>query len=62
MKSVLIMNRKLKKLLVAGDNFMPEIYLKQPRFTYSAWGLFTKNKERIQTFEEIRDSKYIYQN
>ena len=56
------MNRKLKKFLVAGDNFMPEIYLKQPRFTYSAWGLFTKNKERIQTFEEIRDSKYIYQN
>ena len=56
------MNRKLKKLLVAEDNFMPEIYLRQPRFTYSAWGSFTKNKERIQTFEEIRDSKYIYQN
>ena len=25
------------------------MYLKQPGFTYSACGLFTKNKERIQT-------------
>ena len=27
---------------------MPEIYLRQPGFTYSACGPFTKNKERIQ--------------
>ena len=27
---------------------MPEMHLKQPGFTYSACGLFTKNKERIQ--------------
>ena len=27
---------------------MPEMHLKQPGFTYSACGSFTKNKERIQ--------------
>ena len=27
---------------------MPEINLRQPVFIYSACGLFTKNKERIQ--------------
>ena len=32
------------KYLLAGDKFMPEMYLRQPRFTYSARGSFTKNK------------------
>ena len=41
---------------------MPEMHLRQPRFTYSAWGPFTKNKERIQRFKETVDSRYIYQN
>ena len=36
--------------------------LRQQEFTYSACELFTKNKERIQTFKEMRDSQYIYQN
>ena len=27
---------------------MPEMHLKQPSFTYSACGPFTKNKERIE--------------
>ena len=40
------MNEFVKFLLV-GDEFMPEIYLKQPGFTYSVSGPFTKNKERI---------------
>ena len=39
---------------------MPEMHLKQPGFTYSACGLFTNNKERIQKFKEIGDTKYIY--
>ena len=34
---------------------MPKIHLKHSRFTYSAYGLFTKNKERIQEFKETRD-------
>ena len=38
------------------------MHLRQPRFTYSASGPFTKNKERIQRFKEPGDSRYIYQN
>ena len=41
---------------------MPEMHLKQPGFTYSACGPFTKNKERIQKFKEIGDTSYIYKN
>ena len=41
---------------------MPEMYLKQPGFTYSAWGAFTKNKERIQKIKETGDTSYIYKN
>ena len=40
---------------------MPEIHLKQTRFTSSAFGLFTKNKKRIQKSEEAEGLKYIYQ-
>ena len=48
--------------LLAGDKFIPEMHLRQPGFTYSACGTFTKNKERIQKFKETGDSRYIYQN
>ena len=41
---------------------MPEMHLKQPGFTYSASGSFTKNKERIQKFRETGDTSYIYKN
>ena len=41
---------------------MPEIHLKQPGFTYSASGPFTKNKERIQELKGTGDIKYIYRN
>ena len=44
------MNEIVNKSLLAGDEFMPEMHLKQPGFTYSACGLFTKNKKRIQEF------------
>ena len=30
------------------------MHLRQPGFTYSGWGQFTKNKERIQKFEKMR--------
>ena len=42
------MNEIVNKFLLAGNRVMPEIYLKQPGFTYSASRPFTKNKERIQ--------------
>ena len=44
------MNEIINKFLLVGDTFMPEMHLKQPGFTYSACGPFTKNKERIEKF------------
>ena len=41
------MNEIVNRFLLAGDKFMPEINLKQPEFTYSAFSSFTKNKQRI---------------
>ena len=49
------MNEIVNKFLLAGDKFMPEMHLRQPGFTYSACGPFTKNKER-------GDTSYIYKN
>ena len=56
------MNNTINKLLLAGDKFMPEIHLRQPQFTYSACGRFTKHKQRIQKFKETGDTNYIYKN
>ena len=55
-------NGIVNKFLLARDKFMPKMHLRHPRFTYSACGPFTKNKERIQKFKETDDSQYIYQN
>ena len=56
------MNEIVNNFLLAGDKFMPEMHLKQPGFTCSACGPFTKNKERIQKFKETGDTIYIYKN
>ena len=56
------MKEIIHKFLLAGDKFIPEMHLKQPGFTYSACGLVTKNKERIQKFKETGDTIYIYKN
>ena len=56
------MNGTVNKFLSKRDKFMLEMHLKQPRFTYSACGPFTKSKERIQKFKETGDTKYIYKN
>ena len=34
--------------LKQGDKFMQETYLRQPGFTYSSCGPFTKNEEKIK--------------
>ena len=47
---------------MAGDRFMPELHLKQPEFTYSARGPFTKNNDRVQKFKKTGDTNYIYKN
>ena len=41
---------------------MPEIHLKQPGFTYSAFGPFTKSKERIEKIMQTRYTVFIYRN
>ena len=38
----------INKFLLARDKFMLEMHLRQPGFTYSVCGPFTKNKERIK--------------
>ena len=56
------MNEIVNKFLLAGDKFLPEMYLRHPGFTYSTSEPFTKNKDGIQKFKETGDSRYIYQN
>ena len=54
------MNKIINQFLLAGDEFMPEMHLKQPGFTYSDCGPFTKNKKRIKRIKETGDSRYIH--
>ena len=56
------MNKFVNKFLLAGDTFMPKVHLKQPGFTYSAYGPFTKNKERIDKFMKTKNTEFIYKN
>ena len=56
------MNETVNKFLLARDKFMLEMHLKQPWFTYSACGPFTKNKERIEKFKETGDTSNIHKN
>ena len=46
------MDEIINKFLLAGDKFIPEMHLRQPGFTYSACGPFTKNKERIKSLKK----------
>ena len=48
--------------LLVGDKFMPEMYLKQPSFTYNACGPYTKNKERTEKFVQTGNTNFIYKN
>ena len=56
------MNQIVNKFLLAGDKFMPKMHLRQPGFTYSACGPFTKNKQRIKKFIQTGDTNYICKN
>ena len=53
---------KMNKLLLAGDKLILEMQLRESWVIFSACGSFTKNKERIKIFKEIRDSRHIYEN
>ena len=46
------MNETVNRFLMAGDKFMPEMHLKQPGFTYSACGPFTKKKKEFKNLKK----------
>ena len=52
----------MNKFLLAGDIFMPEMHFKQPGFTDSACGPYTKNKERSEKFMQTGNRNFIYKN
>ena len=64
------MNNIINKFLLAGDKFMPEMHLRQPRFVYKACGPFTGHKERIKKksnklvirviFIEMNSIKFVF--
>ena len=56
------MNEIVDKFLLLGDKFMPEIHFKQLGLTYSAFGPFTRNKERIEKFMQTGNTDFIYRN
>ena len=56
------MNQIVNKFLLVGDTFMLEIHLKQPGFTYSTCGPFTKSKERIEKFMQTGNTNFIKMN
>ena len=56
------MNEIINKFLLVGDKFIPAMHLKQPGFTCSACGPFTKNKERIEKFVQTVNTNFIYRN
>ena len=55
-----MMKKIINKFLLSGEKFMPELYLKQPGLTYTAWGSFNKYWERIQKFREIGNLKHLF--
>ena len=59
---IINMNNIINKFLLAGDKFMPEMHLRQPRFVYSACGPFTRHKERIKVFKRTDDTRLLYRN
>ena len=42
------MNEIVNMVLLAEDKYMPGMYLRQPGFTYSTCGPFTKNNKEIE--------------
>ena len=48
----------INSFLLTGNKYVPKFHLKQPEFTYSACGQFTKYGERIQKFREARNVKF----
>ena len=56
------MNEIMNNFFLTGDKFMPEMHLRQPGFTYSAYGPFTKHKEMIYNFMKTGNTNLINKN
>ena len=56
------MNKIGNRYLLAGDELMPELHLRQPRYTHSTCGPFTKYWKRIKKFRETGNLDNIYMN
>ena len=59
---IINMNNIINKFLLAGGKFMPEMHLRQPKFVYSAFGPFTRRKERIKEFKRTGDTRLFCRN
>ena len=46
---MIIMNEIVNKFLQVGDIFMPEMHLREPGFTYSAWDRLLKKRKNSKT-------------
>ena len=55
-------NEIVNGFLLVRNKFMQKMHLKQPGFTYSACGPFTRNKERIEKFMQTGNTDFIYRN
>ena len=54
------MNEIVNKFFLAGDIFMSEMHLREPKFNCSACRQCNKNKKRIPKIKETGDWRYIY--
>ena len=48
------MNEIVKKFLLVGDKFLPEMHLKQPDFTYSACGDLPKTNKELKSLWRLK--------
>ena len=55
-------NKLVNKFLLAGDKFMPTLHLRQPGFTFSACGPFTKHRERILKIRKTDNIRNLHRN
>ena len=51
-------NKIINKFIFTGDKYMPELHLKRPGSTYSAFQQFTKHRERIQKLRENKNNLF----
>ena len=56
------MNEIVKKFLLAGDKFMPEMHLRELDLHIVLVDHLQKLKKEHKKFKETGDSRYIYQN